>query len=323
MAKVFLDPGHGGNDPGASGNGLLEKNVNLSVALMVKSLLERHGVTVYMSRTGDSNPSLNQRTNDANNVKADILLSIHCNAFNQSAYGVETYCYKFKYRKLADCIQNEIISAGLYNYNRGVKEGNLHMVRESNMDAALVEMAFIDNANDAKLLANKQSEFAEALTKGLLRYLGIAWNGSSAPSVPTPPTPPAPTPKPSIDVFYKAYANGVWYPEVKNLTDYAGVFGKDIECIMVRPGSGIVEYRVSPLNSNYYPWVRNYSDYAGLAGKNIDKVQMRLINMPGYDIKYRVRLLNGSWLPWVINDSDYAGIPGRCIDAFEVQIISK
>lgn len=176
MAKIFLDAGHGGNDPGASGNGLLEKNINLVVANRVKYHLQRHGQTVAMSRADDSNPSLSARTNNANNWGADVLVSIHCNAFNNNAYGVETYCYKLKYRKLADCLQNRVLAnKSLYNFNRGVKEGDLHMVRESSMDAALIEMAFIDNTYDATILKSKQEDFAVAITKGILDYFNIAW----------------------------------------------------------------------------------------------------------------------------------------------------
>lgn len=176
MAKIFLDPGHGGNDPGATGNGLKEKDINLAVANRVKYHLQRHGQTIVMSRTDDSNPSLQTRTNNANNWGADILVSIHCNAFNGNAYGVETYCYKFRYRKLADNIHGRVLAdKSLYNYNRGVKEGNLHMIRESNMNAALIEMAFIDNTYDATLLKTKQEEFAVAISKGILDYFGLSY----------------------------------------------------------------------------------------------------------------------------------------------------
>ncbi|MEG2935678.1 MAG: hypothetical protein RR844_04220, partial [Clostridium sp.] len=199
------------------------------------------------------------------------------------------------------------------------------MLRESYMSAALVEMAFISNSRDAQLLVNKQEGFAIAISKGILAYFGKGWTDDG--STPQPPTPEPPTPKPptpqsnGIDVYYKAYANGIWYPEVKNLTDYAGVYGKDMECIMARLSSGTIEYRVSPIWANYYPWVRNYTDYAGLPGQNIDRVQMRLIGLPNNQVKYRVHLLWGDWLPWVLGESDFAGIQGKLIDAIEIQII--
>lgn len=325
--KVFIDPGHGGNDSGAVGNGLRECDINLAVSKRVQYHLQRHGIEIMMSRQSDTSVSLNERTNMANKWGADALISIHCNSATPAAYGIETFCYKFQYRKLADAVHGKLLEdTSLYYTNRGVKAADFHMLRESYMSAALVEMAFISNSRDAQLLATKQEGYAVAISKGMLAYFGKGWTADG--SAPQPPTPQPPTPQPptppstnAIDVFYKVYANGIWYPEVKNLTDYAGVFGKDMECLMAKVSSGTIEYRVSPVNANYYPWVKNYTDYAGMPGKNIDRVQMRLIGLPNNKVKYRVHILGGNWLPWVIGDSDFAGIQGKLIDAIEIQIV--
>ncbi|MEG1726258.1 MAG: N-acetylmuramoyl-L-alanine amidase, partial [Anaerovoracaceae bacterium] len=159
---------HGGNDPGASGQGLVEKTVALAVTTRVKYHLERNGQTVFMSRTGDTNPSLTERTNIANRNDVAASISIHCNAFNGTAKGAETYTYGTgsNEMKLANCVHGQIIKDKLFILNRGVKQGNLHMVRETNMAAILVELAFIDNIEDAALLRNKQEEFAIAIAKG-------------------------------------------------------------------------------------------------------------------------------------------------------------
>lgn len=176
MKKVYMDCGHGGYDSGAIGvNNVLEKNIVLIVGKKVESKCKNCGIEVRMSRDTDVFKSLNYRTDDANKWGADAFVSIHCNSFNTSAKGLETYCYKLKYRALADSIHSEIKSAGLYNLDRGVKEGNLHVVRESNMDACLVELAFIDNIDDVKLLNNKQEEFAVAITKGICKHLGVKY----------------------------------------------------------------------------------------------------------------------------------------------------
>lgn len=176
MKKVYIDCGHGGYDSGAIGvNNVLEKNIVLAVGKMVEVKCKKCGIEVRMSRTTDKFQSLSYRTNDVNNWGADAFVSIHCNSFNKTAKGLETYCYKLKYRPLADAIHSEIKSAGLYNNDRGVKEGNLHVVRESNMDACLVELAFIDNVDDVKLLNNKQEEFAVAITKGICKHLGVKY----------------------------------------------------------------------------------------------------------------------------------------------------
>ncbi|MCU9808107.1 N-acetylmuramoyl-L-alanine amidase [Paraclostridium sp. AKS46] len=178
MFKVYIDLGHGGNDSGAlnKARNVLEKNVVLEVGKLVDSKLIKCGLEVKLSRTNDITKSLSQRTNEANAWGADCLVSIHVNdADNRNAKGLETYCYKLKYRKLADCIQEECLKAGLYTQNRGVKEGNLHMVRESKMSAALIELFFINNEEDINKMINKKEEFATAIAKGICTYLGLAY----------------------------------------------------------------------------------------------------------------------------------------------------
>lgn len=175
--KIFLDAGHGGNDPGAIGNNLQEKNVTLAVAKRVQYHLERLGQTVIMSRTSDSTVSLSSRTINCNSKGCDIAISIHCNAFNGNAKGLETYTYAKQTNeiKLAQAVHNSIISAKLFTVNRGIKQANFHMVRETKMPAILVELAFIDNLTDSNLLKNKQEEFAIAITKGILNYFELDW----------------------------------------------------------------------------------------------------------------------------------------------------
>jgi len=81
MVKVFIDPGHGGIDSGATGNGLTEKNVTLQIALAVRKYLREYkDVSIKMSRTANKTVTLQQRTNAANNWGADLFLSIHINA---------------------------------------------------------------------------------------------------------------------------------------------------------------------------------------------------------------------------------------------------
>lgn len=168
MVKVYVDPGHGGNDPGAAGNGLQEKNVTLAIATRVKNMLvnDYSNVTVRMSRTGDQTVSLAQRTNDANNWGADYFLSIHINAGGGTGY--EDYIHS----SLAD----SSVTAGLRNTvhaeivkvnelrNRGKKKANFHVLRESNMPAILTENGFIDHASDASLM--KQNSWLDKVARG-------------------------------------------------------------------------------------------------------------------------------------------------------------
>lgn len=186
MFKVYIDPGHGGYDSGAVGvRNVLEKDIVLEVAKKLEAKLRACGMEVKMSRSTDVFRSLSERTNEANKWGADVFVSIHCNSFNKSSKGLETYCYKFKYRKLADKVHSRIVEAGLYTKDRGVKEGNLHVIRESNMSACLVELAFIDQVDDVQLLLNKQEEFATAIAKGVCDYAGMRYVGNSTPSAPS------------------------------------------------------------------------------------------------------------------------------------------
>ena len=124
--KIAIDAGHGGTDPGAIGvNGLIEKELNLNVALKVEKLLKQEGITVVMTRRGDSRPSLSQRVNIAVNGKADAFVSIHGNSFNTKGYGTETWISTASTRaddsrKLATYIQERLYKA-LGTKNRGVK----------------------------------------------------------------------------------------------------------------------------------------------------------------------------------------------------------
>lgn len=182
--KIFIDAGHGGTDSGAVGNGLYEKTVNLNVAKRVEYHLKRHGQTVIMSRTGDTNPSLTARSSACNSNNCDVSVSIHANAFNGTAKGVETYTYGKGVNeiKLAECVHNQILSKKVYTLNRGIKQADFHMVRETKMAAILIEMAFIDNVDDAKLLKNNQEDFAVAITKGILQYFNLQWKDEVAQS---------------------------------------------------------------------------------------------------------------------------------------------
>ncbi|KNF10048.1 N-acetylmuramoyl-L-alanine amidase [Gottschalkia purinilytica] len=177
MAKVFLDAGHGGKDPGAVGQGLQEKDIALSVTLKIGQVLKDHGVSVYYARTTDVFLELSDRARMANNLNTDLFISIHCNAFNGSAKGVETYSYPGSTTgaRLASSIQNSIIADKVYTLNRGTKTANFAVLRETNMNAALVETAFIDNAEDANILRNRQDDLAKAISKGILSYLGIPY----------------------------------------------------------------------------------------------------------------------------------------------------
>lgn len=178
--KVYVDAGHGGTDPGAIGiGGVKESNITLAVAKYLQAELKRQGISVKMSREKDTTKSLTTRCSEANKWGANIVVSIHCNAHdNVSANGTETYIYKkgSKAEKIANAVQKNLV-ATLGTYNRGVKEGNLAMVRDTIAPAILCELAFITNKNDCVKVNNAtgQKKCAVAICKGICSYLGITY----------------------------------------------------------------------------------------------------------------------------------------------------
>jgi len=185
---IYVDPGHGGSDTGATSGGVQEKDLNLTLSKKVRDILENKGYTVVMSREIDEFPSLSDRAQEANNIGADIFVSIHHNSFNGNAHGIETFYYNENgntnnplandgerienSKSLAESIQQELINETGAN-NRGVKRANFHVVRETKMPAVLVEGGFIDNTVErAKLILDSyQQKLANAISTGIDKIL--------------------------------------------------------------------------------------------------------------------------------------------------------
>lgn len=165
--KIVLDAGHGGYDPGASANNLFEKDLTLDITKRVQALLISKGYKVLMTRSDDRYISLKDRTNYANQNNADIMVSIHINSGGGT--GIETWKMNAgpnpaKSTMLATHLQNHMIETTKVS-NRGIKDGNLHINRESNMPSSLVEVGFIDHPLDSVLL--KQNQFKENAAIGI------------------------------------------------------------------------------------------------------------------------------------------------------------
>jgi N-acetylmuramoyl-L-alanine amidase len=181
--KICLDPGHGGSDPGACGNGLQEKDIALIVGLKVRDYLQAVGYEVIMTRDTDKdvgypgdNPGteLQARCDISNNFGADVFVSIHCNSFvTSSAQGTETiYCEgSGNGQKLAQCIQTQLIGLGGL-FDRGIKTDPLYVTRHTEAVACLTELAFISNQEDAAKLGDVgwQDQFARAVARGISDY---------------------------------------------------------------------------------------------------------------------------------------------------------
>ena len=165
--KIFLNPGHGGNDSGAIGHGLIERDVALLIARRVEHYLLAVGYETLLFQFD----GLQTICDKANSWGADLFVSIHCNAANGLAQGAETYYFTDSRagRKLATNIQNQLINS-LPLVDRGIKTANFVVLTNTIMPAVLVETAFIDNSHDAQLLRDKQDDFARAIARGVSDY---------------------------------------------------------------------------------------------------------------------------------------------------------
>lgn len=172
---IVVDAGHGDHDPGASNGKLLEKDINLDVALYLEKKLKSAGANVVMTRRDDSFLELRERSNIANNLNADAFISVHTNAASEAAHGIETYWYD-KYssaesKALAESIQKRLIEVTEAR-DRGVKNQSFSVIRESRMASVLVEVGFLTNNEEYKLLLTQsyREELAEGIYQGVLDY---------------------------------------------------------------------------------------------------------------------------------------------------------
>lgn len=172
--KIVINAGHAPNgkpDPGAVNpkTGTRESDITCAVAKKVVNLLKKKG---HLSKFVQDD-SLWRVCNFANTEDADIFVSIHCNAFaNASANGTETFHYPTSTRgkQLAKHIQTAIVN-DLDTRDRGVKSNTFYVLKHTNAPAVLVELAFITNATDEKLLKTKQDAFANSIVKGIEKYI--------------------------------------------------------------------------------------------------------------------------------------------------------
>lgn len=178
MYKILNDPGHGGIDPGATGNGYKEKDLVLRLALDVDKELKRHNLKSYLTRKGDRYISLENRSKKANDLNVDAFISYHFNSFRKiEANGTETFCYpgSDKGHRLASKIQNELINAGLVRSNRGVKSANFSVLRRTNMKSALIEVCFISNKDNIEFFINNYDKYVQAITKSIVEDGGFKY----------------------------------------------------------------------------------------------------------------------------------------------------
>ncbi|WP_459503595.1 N-acetylmuramoyl-L-alanine amidase [Bacillus sp. C1] len=316
--KLVIDAGHGGQDSGAVGNGLVEKDLTLQIAKRVQEiLLENYAIDVKMTRDSDVFIPLSERANIANNFGADFFISFHINSGGGT--GFESYIYNglsdsssaaAKQRKMHAAVNPVLTKYGLRD--RGAKKANYAVLRETNMDALLTETAFIDTTFDANLLKNPQfiEDMSQAYAKGIVEILGLT---------------PTPTPTPQ--------AKGVAYIRGNNVNLRGGPSTSSSVIRQLNSPESYVVYQESNgwLDLGAGQWIYNdpsYIDYvkygnsdgspigvADIRGTNVNLRSgpstsssiIRKLNAPE---SYLVYANQNGWLnlggnQWIYNDPSY------------------
>lgn len=178
--NIYIPPGHGGEFSGAVGNGFIEKELNLEMALLVQDYLRDYDCVPRLAREGDHTKLISDRVLEANNWPADLVVSLHFNGVTDtSRRGFETFVHPSIPRySPTDNIRN-IIHDSIYSVlkgktpNRGKKTANFQILRETKMPAVLIEFLFLSNKEDAELIRLLMKPLAEATAKGIITAMGI------------------------------------------------------------------------------------------------------------------------------------------------------
>lgn len=180
--KIVIDPGHGGADPGAVVGKIKEAELNMKLALILKTQLEGHGAEIVLTRDGNNGlvPDkrmsyferwliLQKRKMFALLQDGEILISIHCNSNEDTrASGAMVFYSDDKSRPLAENIQNHLNLLGLRP--RNTSKSGFTVIKGASIPAVLVEAGFITNKKDRKLLLENPELIAEQITKGILEF---------------------------------------------------------------------------------------------------------------------------------------------------------
>ena len=182
---IYLDPGHGGVDPGSIYKDIYEKDINLQICLRLQKNLEEMGATVYLTRYDDydlSTPNtrtrkksdLNNRVRLMNDSNADMYISIHLNATNSKKWmGAQTFYDDVnpENKKIAQIMQEELKNN--LNTNREIDEiSNMLLNRKVTIPGVLIEVGFLSNDNERYLLKQDsyQEKISQTIVKGILKY---------------------------------------------------------------------------------------------------------------------------------------------------------
>lgn len=174
---VVIDAGHGGKDGGTVSGEVVEKDINLSVALKLKAVLEESDIDVILTRSSDEKVSLSQRTSAANNAQADFFISLHCNYYEEDNRVAGLECFynspeDAESKVYAESIMNAVSQSDEIK-TRSAKAEDYYVLNHSLMPSVLVEMGFLSNDSECrKLLSDEyQEELSQRIADGILQEL--------------------------------------------------------------------------------------------------------------------------------------------------------
>ena len=180
---VVVDSGHGGSDPGKVGiNGAIEKDVNLKIAIKLKSLLEEQGIKVIMTREDENGladskvEDLKKRVSIINQEKPLLAVSIHQNSYQgESIHGAQVFYFTHSQEgeKAAKIIQEALLEADSENTRSAKANDTYYMLKKTEVPVVIVECGFLSNQKEADLLVTEeyQQKVAEAVVKGIIKYI--------------------------------------------------------------------------------------------------------------------------------------------------------
>lgn len=350
---ICLDPGHGGNDSGAIGvNNVYEKNLTLKIAQYCKQELEKYNCHVVMTRTGDTNPSLEDRANFAKSQGAQYLISIHLNsAAGGGAVGAEVYYPNTHWRpdisangkNVAQAIQSQLVSLGLYD--RGIKfrtidtniypdpfryddssvadyYGIIRNAKYNGLTGMIIEHCFINNVSDYNNYLNSDAKLQKlgvADANGIVSALGLT--KASEDSVVTS----------SPSISYQTHVQDYGWQSWKLNGEVSGTVGqsKRLEGINIKLSNinGNIEYKTHVQDYGWQAWKSN-GQMSGTTGqsKRLEAIQIKLSGEAAnqYDVYYRVHAQDYGWLDWAKN-GESAGTEGysKRLEGIQIVLVKK
>lgn len=350
---ICLDSGHGGNDSGAIGvNNVYEKNLTLKIAQYCKQELEKYNCHVVMTRTGDTNPSLEERADYAKSQGAQYLISIHLNsAAGGGAVGAEVYYPNTHWRpdisangkNVAQAIQSQLVSLGLYD--RGIKfrtidtniypdpfryddssvadyYGIIRNAKYNGLTGMIIEHCFINNVSDYNNYLNSDAKLQKlgvADANGIVSALGLT-KASENSVVSSSPS-----------ISYQTHVQDYGWQSWKSNGEVSGTVGqsKRLEGINIKLSNinGSIEYKTHVQDIGWQDWKSN-GQMSGTSGqsKRLEAIQIKLSGEAAnqYDVYYRVHAQDYGWLDWAKN-GESAGTEGysKRLEGIQIALVKK